>query len=252
MNPAHTPRLARRQAGFTLVELLVAVAISLVMTLAITLMLVRYEGGRRSLTSMNDSSIGGAYVAYALDRTVRSAGSGFTQAWRNSFGCQLLVARGGTTMLPRSSSFPSPFTSVPQTVRLAPLLVHAGAGTGGSDVLQVQTGSSGLGEAPLRVLPASATSSGLRVPATIGLRDGDLVMVFQNGSSCMIEQVLSGFSGGASQQLDFGGTYATAQVGTVRLQDMGATATPGRCRWATSPPTDRSSSSSASVTTWAP
>jgi type IV pilus assembly protein PilW len=214
---------ARRSAGFTLIELLVAVAISMVLVLAITLMLVRYEGSRRSLTSSNDSSIGGAYVAYLLDRSVRSAGSGFTQSWRDAFGCQLLVARSGTSTLPRSTAFPAPFDSVPQTVRLAPVVVHAGAGTGGSDVLAVHTGSSGLGESPLRVLTASAAAAQLRVPATVGLRGGDLTLVFQGDTDCLMQQVSTGFTGGADQLLTFGGTYATAQQGTTRLQDMGAT-----------------------------
>ncbi len=214
---------ARRSAGFTLIELMVAVAISLVLTLAITLMLVRYEGQRRNLTSANDSSIGGAYVAYLLDRSVRSAGSGFTQSWRSSFGCRLLVARSSTTTLPRSTAFPAPFASVPQTVRLAPVLVHAGVGTDSSDVLAVHTGSSGLGESPLRVLTGSAAAAQLRVPATVGLRGGDLALVFQNNTDCLMEQVSTGFTGGADQLLTFGSTYATTQQGTTRLQDMGAT-----------------------------
>ncbi len=213
--------MGKRSRGFTLVELLVAVAISLVLTLAITLMLVRYEGTRRNLTSSNDSSIGGAYVAYLLDRSVRSAGSGFAQAWRNSFGCQLLVARSSTTVLPRSTAFPAPFASVSQTVRLAPVVVHAGAGTDGSDVLAVNTGSSGMGESPLRVLTGSAATAQLRVPATVGLRGGDLALVFQGNSECLMEQVSSGFTGGADQLLTFGGTYATSTQGSTTLASMG-------------------------------
>ena len=211
----------RRSAGFTLIELLVAVTIGMALTLAITLMLVRFESGRRSTTQLNDASIGGAYVSYALDRVVRSAGSGYTQSWRNSFGCQLLVSRSGTTTLPRSTAFPAPFASVPQAVRLAPVIVHAGIGTDGSDVLAVQTGASGLGESPLRVLPASATTTGLRVAATIGQRAGDLVMVFQGSGTCMLQQLATGFAGGADQQLNFGGTYADSDINGVRLEDMG-------------------------------
>ena len=221
MNPHRPSRTGPRRAsaGFTLIELLVAVTIGMALVLAITLMLVRFESSRRSTTQLNDASIGGAYVSYALDRVVRSAGSGYTQSWRNAFGCQLLVARGGTTTLPRSTAFPAPFAAVPQSVRLAPVIVHAGIGTGGSDVLAVQTGASGLGESPLRLLPASATTTGLRVAATIGQRAGDVMMVFQGSGTCMLQQLAS-VSG---QQMNFGGTYATSAINGVRLEDMGLT-----------------------------
>ena len=224
MKPSLRPlrSLRRRQsAGFTLVELLVAVTIGMALVLAITLMLTRYESGRRTLTSVNDSSMGSAYVSFTLDRIVRSAGSGYAQGWKDSFGCQLLASRSGITTLPRASAFPAPFAAVPQAMRLAPVVVHAGAGTDGSDILAVATGSSGLGESPLPVMTASATGTGLRVPATIGLRAGDLVMVSQGATHCMLQQVANGFAGGADQQLDFGGTYADSDIAGTRLEDLG-------------------------------
>ena len=214
----------RACAGFTLIELLVAVTIGMALVLAITLMLTRFESGRRTLTSVNDSSMGSAYVSYTLDRYVRSAGSGYAQAWKDSFGCQLLASRGGTTTLPRATAFPAPFAGVPQAMRLAPVVVHAGAGTDGSDILAIATGASGLGESPLPVMTASATGTGLRVPSTIGLRAGDLVMVFQDATQCMVQQVAGGFAGGADQQLDFGGTYADSDINGIRLEDLGVTA----------------------------
>ena len=223
MNPHRRSRTGTRRAhaGFTLVELLVAVTIGMALVLAITLMLTRYEAGRRTMTSVNDSSMGSAYVSYTLDRFVRSAGSGYAQAWKESYGCQLLASRGGTTTLPRASAFPAPFAGVPQAMRLAPVVVHAGAGTDGSDILAVATGASGLGESPLPVMTASATGTGLRLPSTIGLRAGDLVMVFQDATQCMVQQVASGFAGGADQQLSFGGTYADSDINGTRLEDLG-------------------------------
>ena len=222
MRPSLRSLRGRRSAGFTLVELLVAVTIGMALVLAITLMLARYESGRRTLTSLNDSSMGSAYVSFTLDRIVRSAGSGYAQGWRESFGCQLLASRSGTTTLPRANAFPAPFAAVPQAVRLAPVVVHAGAGTDGSDILAITTGASGLGESPLPVMNASATGTGLRVPATIGLRGGDLVMVFQEATTCMVQQVAPGFGGGADQQLNFGGTYADSDIAGIRLEDLGA------------------------------
>lgn len=212
-----------RSAGFTLVELLVAVVIGLAMTLAVTLMMTRYESGRRTLGSVNDASIGGAYVSYLLDRTVRSAGSGYMQSWVNAGGCRVLAARGGAQVLPRAAAFPAPFASAPQTVRLAPVVVHAGVGTGGSDIIAVMTGSSGLGEAPMPIQPASATDDGLRLGSTVGLRGGDLVLVFQDRTNCLLQQVATGFTGGADQLLSFGGTYAATSVDGIELKHIGAT-----------------------------
>jgi type IV pilus assembly protein PilW len=215
------PRLAR--LGFTLIELLVAVTIGMGLTLAITLMLIRSEAGRRALTSVNDVSSNGAYLSFTLDRALRSAGSGFAQGWLQSYGCPLNVSRAGTLILPRGAAFPAPFTTIPTTVRLAPLVIHAGAAVDGSDVLFVATGASGLGEAAQRVRAASATSTSLRLASSVGLRAGDLVAIVQSGGTCVLQQLASGFTGGADVQLDFGGTYYASSVNGIALSDLGTT-----------------------------
>lgn len=216
-----TPRATRRQdAGFTLVELLVAVTIGMALTIAITVMLTRYESGRRTLTNTNDASQGGAYVTYTLDRLIRSAGSGYVQGWLNNFGCTVNAARGGTRVLPRTAAFPSPFGSVATTVRLAPVVVYAGAGTGGSDVIMLTTGAAGMGESPLPVIANSATGSSLRIPATTGVRGNDLMLVYDGGADCMVQQVGAPFTGGATQDLNFSGTYAADTIASVSLANM--------------------------------
>lgn len=218
--------------GFTLIELLVAVAIGMILTLAITLMLARFESNRRSMTTVNDASQSGAYVTYALDRLLRSAGSGYVQGWRDAFGCTVAATGSLGTSLPRGSAFPAPFTSVPQTVRLAPVVVHAGAGTGGSDVIALMSGSSGMGESPMPIAANSATTTNLRVPATIGVRSNDLVLIYDGGADCMVQQVQTGFTGGATQQLDFAGSYAAATIGTAALANFyTATSPTGTPAW---------------------
>ena len=225
-------RHRRAARGFTLIELLVAVVIGLALTLAITTMLIRSESNRRSLTSTNDASNNGAYLAYALDRTLRSAGTGFAQSWRDAYGCELQARRAGLgTFLPRASAYPAPFASVPTALRLAPLVVQAGTGAGGSDVLIVQTGSSGLGEAAMPVLTIPPTNTRLFIPLTLGMRGGDLVTVIQeadsvtgNPSPCVLQQVVTPFTGLSDQQeLDLGGNYYAATLGGVDTNTLGTT-----------------------------
>jgi type IV pilus assembly protein PilW len=210
------------QAGFSLVEMLVAVAIGLVLTLILTSVISRQEGARRTLTSGNDVTSNGAYVSYILDREIRSAGTGFSQGWTNTVGCTLRAARDGATILPSSTAFPAPFGSVPKAAILAPVLIHSAAGTGGSDVLAVASGASGLGETVLSVLPGSASAGQIRLANTVGLRGADIILLAEATKGCMLQQVASPFTGGASQQLNFGGTYAKDVIDGVSLSSFSA------------------------------
>ena len=211
-----------RIRGFSLVELLVAVVIGMALVLALTTIMVRHDGGKRTLISTNDLSLTSSFVSYAIDSELRSAGTGFTQDWRTTYGCLLRVARNGAQILPRATPFPAPFAAVPQQVRLAPLLIHAGAGNGGSDVLAVATGASGLGETPIRVQPLSTTANDLRVTSTVGLRTNDLVLVAEDAVGCMVQQVAApALPYGANQLLSFGGVYADDEIAGLQLTNFG-------------------------------
>lgn len=211
---SRTPATAR---GFSLIELMVTLAIGLVLTLAISMMVAKQESIRRGVTSGNDLTSNSAYAAYLLDRELRSAGAGFSQSVSENYGCRLNVSMSNAQLLPATSAFPAPFASVPQTYVLAPLVVHAGIGANGSDVIAVATGNSGLSEAALPVVPQSTAAGQLRLSNTLGLRGGDLVLLAQQGVGCMMQQVSSGFTGGSSPTLTFGGTYAANTVGSAAL-----------------------------------
>ena len=180
----------RRNLGFSLIELLVGVTIGLVVTLAIFQVLVASENRKRSLTGVNDISQSGAYGMYVLDRVLRSAGTGYAQGLDQVGGCRisarLPVATGET--LPRINPFPAPFTAVPQTQRLAPVVIFPGASDAGSDVIMVMSGASGFGEVLASVQPSSIGAANLRLTNTIGYRAGDLLMI-AGGGECLLSQV---------------------------------------------------------------
>ncbi|WP_418128882.1 PilW family protein [Variovorax sp. 375MFSha3.1] len=223
MRPAFHGALPARQRGLSLIELLVAMVIGLIVTLAVTSVITVGEGKRRTTTSTNDMDQAGAYAAYLLDRAVRSAGSSLIQSTqptdRGVFGCKLNAA----SLLP-ASAFPAPFAKnfkSASNLRVAPVLIAKNQSDTGSDVLVVMGGDAVAGGVPRGLTdPGSATT--LSMDNTVGISIGDLVLVSQNGiADCLLEQV----SGTSTKVLTLGGTYYTAGKSTSLETLAGSTST---------------------------
>ena len=237
MKPGLAPRAP--VAGFSLIELLVSMVIGLVVTLAITSVLIRTEGSKRGTTSVNDLNQTGAYTAFVLDRAIRSAGSGFSQSRSTAYGCLLDVSQGSTHVLPLPSAIDatSAFANVTLPIRLAPVIIGKGladtTGVGAQvrgDVLMVMSGTAGNGESPSAVLPPPApsqlTQANVRLANTLGYRTGDLVLLADTGvpGKCMMQQVtFPGTSAGSTDQsLPLAGTYYSSTGTNVILSAFGS------------------------------
>ena len=228
MKPKSTTA-STQQRGLSLIELLVAMVIGLTVTLAITSVIVIGEAHKRTTTAANDMGQTSAYAAYVLDRTLRSAGSGFAQSWNlgGVFGCRLSAARGGTVILPRTATaFPVPFAGFlggagatkSGNLRVAPLLIAKNQSAAGSDVLVVMGGGiAGEVSRPVRTPGTGIPSDGLRLDNTIGLAAGDIELISQSGvSDCLIEQVSSSFANSTGNQiLPFNGATYYASTGAT-------------------------------------
>lgn len=230
-----------RSRGLTLIELMVALTIGTLLTLAVVGVLTSTEASRRQAQGANDISQVGAYAQLVLDQRLRSAGSGFAQSADYSYGCRLHASRSGTQLLP-TGSLPAPFDQLAASnggvFRIAPVLIAAGLSTPPdsgqpSDVLVVMAGSAGLAETPSS-FSGLADASALPLTSTLGFRADDLLLVADRQSTpsgmadCMVQQVAAGFtesgSTPGSSSLTLGGSYHASTIGSTSLSGLSADA----------------------------
>jgi type IV pilus assembly protein PilW len=209
---ALTRSVAIRQVGLSLIELLVAMAIGLVVTLAASTVLLNFEGDKRKLTTANDMNQAAAFASYSLDRILRNAGSGFAVRGEQGAGCLINASRDGTAILPAPTALPAPFNGLDGEFRLAPILIYDGESSTGSDVLAIMSGSQGGSELPARAIDASISATSLRLPNTLAWRPNDLALIVQAGRSCLLQQLTSAqtpaINSAGNQTMEFGGAYS--------------------------------------------
>lgn len=157
------PSTDRRQAGFTLIELMVGVLIGLLASLAVTHVLVNSEGQKRATTSGSDAQVNGALALSTLQRAMQPAGYGFA-AIPALVGCALDATWGGGAI----AGFP--------TV-LAPVTITDGA-TGGPDSIRILASGKASYSIPLRVVAPGYTAGNAFFPVSSvrGIAQGDLVI----------------------------------------------------------------------------
>ncbi|MDH0864216.1 PilW family protein [Mitsuaria sp. GD03876] len=208
------PRPVRRAQGFTLVELLISMTIGLVLIAALGVIMTRYETSKRRNSTTSDLALNVGYIAYDLDRQLRSAGSGLSQN-TGSLGCRINASLNGTVILPGPGAFPAPFAGVDTAVRALPVLVYPGQGNNGSDVIQVMTASAGLSEAPMEVLLGSVTANSLQLNNTLGIRGSDIMLLTDPAPrDCLVVQANPTYAGGAGNpQVNFAGPYFNGAAG---------------------------------------
>jgi type IV pilus assembly protein PilW len=226
-----TPSTKRgcRARGFTLIEMMVALVVGMVVVLSVVAVQKAFENQRRTATSGTDLDNAGANAMSELDGLLRSAGSGFTQAYTQTFGCQIYASKGGASLLP-TPVLGEPFSNVlgaagvplslGGAVRMAPVVILPGntdatqlnQGNGTSDVLMIMSG--GGSAANLQTtFTAVPTATGLTLTGTAAFAANDIVLVMDTTqptgpANCLIEQVAAGFTGGAGvTALPLSGTF---------------------------------------------
>lgn len=179
----------RRQAGFTLIELMVGVVVGLLATLVIANVLSVAEGQRRSTTSGSDAQVNGGLAIYALQRQLKMAGYGLSTEGA-SLGCALSAKINGAAP-----------AGLPPT--LAPVIITQGA-AGAPDSVRILASSKTAFSLPTKVIApyydpndvVGDKARRLAVVSSLGVEKDDLMtLVYQedpagSGSrACQVFQV---------------------------------------------------------------
>lgn len=167
MRPSIPARARCGQGGFTLVELMVGVAVALVGMLVITGVLVVTGQQKQTTSSGADAQTAGAIASYLIERDARMAGYGLN--FSPLLNCQIHAYDEGV----------SPAREF--TFNLVPLTITAGTATT-PDSLTITYSTSDVGFSAPRLTQSNAgTSANYKVDNRFGFHEGNLIVVSEDG-----------------------------------------------------------------------
>jgi type IV pilus assembly protein PilW len=160
--------------GMTLIELMVAMTVALLVTLAVYQTFAAAEGYRRSASAGADASVSGTIAMFTLQREARMAGFGVNAL--PTLGCRVLAYDEGIAPA-REFEF-----------TLAPVRIVPGAGNG-PDSLEFVYSNADAVPAPVRLTQAlPAPSANFHVDNAFGIVAGQLLIVAEPGRDCTLHQ----------------------------------------------------------------
>ena len=180
------PSRRARTLGFSLIEVLVGIAIGMIGMLVMYKTVTLWNARTRATVAGGDAQIAGTLGAYALERDLKSAGMGFTQA-TSDLGC---TVQGNDATTGQAISF-----------AFQPIEIVDGTATGVPDEIHVLYGSSSF--TALRQIYQSSTGSSKTMTNTRNsFQPGDLAVVTDgiggtpSGSHCALVEISSNTSPG--------------------------------------------------------
>jgi type IV pilus assembly protein PilW len=163
-----TPLSNRLQRGVSMVELMVAMTISLIGTIIIFQVFEASEGIKRTTSSGGDAQQNGAIALYSIERDLRNAGMGINDT--GFAGCKIIGYD--------NTRVPTDFPVAPATFLMVPVRIMPGANAQSPDALVVMYASGTHAAASSATIATMAASTDpVRVQSVYGFRAGDLVLV---------------------------------------------------------------------------
>ncbi|MBE0621349.1 MAG: PilW family protein [Burkholderiales bacterium] len=176
---ANSGSSALYQTGFTLVEIMVGLAIGMLATVVIIQVISVFEAQRRTTTGTADAQTNGGIALYNIGRELQMAGYPLMPMKTNStLACATLKVNGVAD------------ATVPN--RLSSLVIADGVATAGvsaSDTITIRYGTSPTGGVPNTINFIGVTGANdATVDNNFGCRVGDTAIVV-NGTSCALTTV---------------------------------------------------------------
>lgn len=184
-----------RNTGFSLVEVLVGMAVSLLGMLVIFQVFSVSQGYKQATASSGDSQQNGALALYGLQRDIRMAGYGLTAAINSAatgFSCSKDGVYRQVDGWLQDSTPASGDAGTASSFWLAPVII---TNNGTSDTITVLRGNSPLIANTVGIEAGStATTFTVKPGLGYGFSRGDLVVAISNGATasnagCMLAQI---------------------------------------------------------------
>ena len=163
--------MQKLNSGFSLVEIMVGLVIGLIGVLVIFQVFTVFEAQKRTTSSGSEAQQSGMMALYGLDRDVRLAGYGISNA--AALGCTTNAwISGAQQTLPP----------------LAPVSIATNAN--GTNSLSIIYGNSSSGGAPVSfAFPAADSSANLQIKNQNGFVINDFIIAYESGLACSLLQI---------------------------------------------------------------
>lgn len=198
------------QAGFSLVEMMVALVIGLLTTLVIMQVFSVFEGQKRATTGTADAQTNGSVALYTIGRDLQMAGYGLLPVTNSPIECS-----PPPTIDSGAYTNPISTTGVRVNLDLSPVVITDGGAAGASDSIGIVYGTNPMGGTPSLISAVVGTT--VTVDNNLGCQVCDIALVI-SGNACTATTVIGPTAAAATCPAIPPPAFSTTN--TLDLQDV--------------------------------
>jgi type IV pilus assembly protein PilW len=175
-----------KQAGFSLVELMVGMVIGLIAVFIITNVFNTFENQKRITTGTADAQTNASIGLFTIQREIQFAGFGLPIF--DGDPADSAASNNSALRCAVNNNMVSYYNGALQgtSIDIFPIVITNGAGDSGSDDITIRYGDSPNGGIPTQIFSLASPEFG--VANTLGCNNGDLAL-YVNGTTCATDRV---------------------------------------------------------------